>query len=155
MTEKFRLNDILMILPRRTILKAEPLKDTWSLDKDSAGLSLYIDSVPVGYACWQSALDFGIERPAITFACSDEENKLAAFEALVSRIAIAFDQMPGRYPLYIRLHSSQLDLIAKASQMGLQPYFGRWSMMDGEESEHSWQLITDSLRQSYPNGLHS
>lgn len=155
MKDPFRNTEILMILPRRTILKAEPLPETWSLDTDPAGLSLYMNGRPVGYAFWKEASDFGMKRPAIGFTCSDEAHRLDIFEALVSRLAVAFDRIPGRYPLYIRLSSQNLDLIAKAGRMGFVPYFGCWSRKTSEQSESAWEMITERLRQRYPQGLSS
>lgn len=153
MKDQFRNTEILMILPRRTIHQAGPLMDTWMVDKDSAGLSLFIDGVPAGYADWQEASDFDMERPAIEFFYQEGSQKLDIFEALISRLAIAFDRIPGRYPLYIKLKSTELDLIAKASRMGFVPYFGCWHGKTSDQSEFSWKMITDHLRQRYPEGL--
>lgn len=154
MNDQLRPADILMILPKRTILKAEPLENDWVLDQDPAGLSLFIHGKPAGYASWQNASDFGMHRPSVFFSCLEKgSRKLAVFEALVSRLAIAFDRIPGRYPLYIKLQSTDLDLIAKASRMGFIPYFGEWSQKTSEQSESCWKGITESLRHRYPEGL--
>lgn len=106
---------------------------------------------------WKDEDDFGMDRPTILFdvhGC-DPRTKQELFEAVVSRLAIAYDQIPGKYPLYIRLSEADLDLIAQASHLGFIPYFGKWAKKTPEQSEKSWQAITDSLRTRYPQGLNA
>ncbi|MBF0578399.1 hypothetical protein IM774_01045 [Erysipelotrichaceae bacterium RD49] len=155
MEDQYSQNEILMILPRRTFFKASDLPGNWEVDQDPAGLSVLVDQQPAGYASWKDEDDFGMDRPSILFdihGC-DLHTKLALFEAMISRLAIAYDQMPGKYPLYIRLSEKDLDLIAKASHLGFIPYFGKWANQTEEQSEKSWQIITDHLRNRYPSGL--
>ncbi len=150
-------NEILMILPRRTFFKASCLPGNWEVDQDPAGLSVLVDQQPAAYASWKDEDDFGTDRPAILFdvhGC-DPRTKQELFEAVVSRLAIAYDQIPGKYPLYIRLSEADLDLIAQASHLGFIPYFGKWAKKTPEQSEKSWQAITDSLRTRYPQGLNA
>lgn len=152
----FTLNqekDILMILPRRTILKGVNLPENWHV-KEEEILSLYQEENCLAQAFCTLAFDFeGIERSILVFEPLLEEKKLKAFEILASRLALLFDQTPGRYPLYIKLKENDLSLIAKASQMGFIPYFGAWKQSSSQESEELWNQITKALRQTYPQGL--
>ncbi len=146
-------SEILMVLPKKTIRKHAALGQGWEIDQDSCGLSVLVDQQPAAYAMWISADDFGTQRPSIRFDAFVQSNKLQLFEVLITRLAIAYDQIPGKYPLYIRLRADDLDLIAMASRMGFVPYFGSWSLKTSEESEETWKRITDSLRNAYPAGL--
>lgn len=143
-------NEILMILPRRTVYSAGKLPKNWELDQDATGLSISVDEEPTAYAFWKDAEDFGVSRPAIKFYTRSKELKSELFKALMKRLALAYDGMPSKYPLYIRLHEDDLELIAEASRIGFVPYFGTWKKKSAEQSENSWKKITDLLRIAYP-----
>lgn len=152
----FTLNtpkEVLMILPRRTIFQKSTLPENWHLKQEEA-LSLYQNEVCLAKAFYSFAFDFeGLERPILIFEPYVEEEKIKAFEILASHLAIAFDQIPGRYSLYMKIKNDELSFIAKASQMGFTPYLGTWKQSSNEESEEAWNQITEALRQVYPNGF--
>lgn len=150
--KKFDQTDILMILPRKTVRSEQPVPQGWEVDQDASGISLTIDDQPSFIASWREAGDFGMNRPAIRFQSLDGKLKPRAFEVLVSRLAKAYDQMPSRYPLYIRLHSKELPLIAAASRLGFIPYFGNWKEQSAAQSESAWNIITENLREAFPEG---
>lgn len=147
------VSEILMVLPRKTIRRTPDLPSSWEIDQDACGLSVLIDCKPAAYAMWIYANDFGTQRPSIQFDAFCQEKKLQLFEALITRLALAYDQFPCKYPLYIRLGEQELDLIAMAHRMGFVPYFGQWSQKTSRQSEETWKNITDSLRKVYPHGL--
>lgn len=142
--------DVLMILPRKRIHRVHDLPETWELDKEPSGISLFIDRKPAGYASWMPADDFGTVRPVISFSSTDTNQLQLIFKVLVGRLAVAFDLIPSCNPLYIRLNKSQVDLIAEASRMGFIPYFGKWKESDEDHSVSSWEEITEDLRRTYP-----
>ncbi len=145
--------EILMILPRRTILRMPSSSFRFeALEKSK--IKAYLEEIQVGQGCWQEAFDFeGVGRPTLIWEIRQTENELEIFEGLISHLALAFDQIPGRYPLYLKLQATNLPYIAKASRMGFIPYFGQWKQSSAQESEMIWQDITDALRKTYPNGF--
>lgn len=150
--ENTNSSDVLMILPRKTIHHPSALHEGWETDEDPVGLSILVDNQPAARACIENEGDFGLQRPALKVqdgAAQDQD----LFEAIVSRLAMVYDQLPMRYPLYIRFHSNQLELIAKASRMGFVPYFGQWEEKTFDQSEEDWTKVTDSLRKVFPQGL--
>ncbi len=144
--------DVLMILPRKTIHHPSRLKAGWETDKDPVGLSILIDRKPAARASIEYAREFGQVRPVLRLFEGAIMNQ-DLFEALASRLAILYDRLPMRYPLYIRFHCDQLELIAKASRMGFVPYFGQWEEKTSDQSEKDWTKVTASLRKIYPQGL--
>ncbi len=147
--------DILMILPRRTILRKPNFENSFCLETPQEGKVIaFMNEAQVGQAQWQEAFDFeGIVRPALVFECTKKEYEFDLFESLISQLALDFDAIPGRYPLYIKLKETNLPYIAKASRMGFVPYFGKWVQSNAQESEATWQNITEALRKAYPQGL--
>ena len=147
--------DILMILPRRTIVRSPSFENSFRLEMPQEGKVIaFLEEELVGQATWQDAFDFeGIERPMLVFECTKKEYELDLFEGLISQLALDFDAIPGRYPLYIKLKETDLPYIAKASRMGFVPYFGAWIQSSAQESEVIWQNITEALRQAYPQGF--
>lgn len=147
--------DILMILPRRTIVRRLNFENSFRLESPQEGKVIaFLEEEPVGQATWQDAFDFeGILRPVLAFECQKKEYELDLFEELISKLALDFDAIPGRYPLYIKLKETDLPYIAKASRMGFVPYFGAWIQSSAQESEAAWQNITEALRQAYPQGF--
>lgn len=134
-----------MVLPKRTIQMPSELKHSWDVDNDPDGITIFNAHQPVCHANWQDSDEFGMDRPAITLILPDEED-LDLFDAMVSRLAIAYENLPERYPLYIRLHKTSLDLIAHASRLGFIPYFGEWKESNENHSAAVWEEITNALR---------
>lgn len=147
--------DVLMILPRRTIIRRPSFENSFRFETLQEGkVTAFLKEEQVGQATWEDAFDFeGIVRPVVIFECTKKEYELELFEGLISKLALDFDTIPGRYPLYIKLKETNLPHIAKASRMGFVPYFGAWIQSSAQESETTWQTITEALRQSYPQGF--
>ncbi len=143
--------DILMVLPKNTIHSPNEMSQDWEVDKDGAGITIYTKDRLLGHADWRNRKDFGFSRPAIDIKLIDKEQEMKVFEALVSRLASAYEMMPSRYPLYIRLPQKHTSLIAKAARMGFIPYFGEWKESTRENSENDWKRITEQLRQDFPS----
>lgn len=152
MTEYYRTQDVLMVLPRRSIYRVRPLPAGWTVDQDPQGITLYVDRKPAAHARLCKREDFGQNRLALSFSCMDSELSGPAFEVLVSRLALAFDEVPSRYPLYVRFGSSEHVQIITASHMGFIPYLGEWNERTADDSESDWEMITEDLRRVYPNG---
>lgn len=150
MNDKNIDNEVLMVLPKKTIYTAYKLAENWTCDQDSSHFTIFMAGVPIAMAYWQEADDFGMIRPAIVFDAQREDLRAELFTALMTRMALAYDEIPSKYPLYIRLFESDLELIAQASRMGFVPYFGQWKQKSADESEEDWKRITESLRQAYP-----
>lgn len=138
-----------MVLPKKVIRQPSALKPDWELDKDPEGITIYETKKPVGHMNWQDSDEFGMERPAITLLLSDKEDP-DLFDAMVSRLAIAYENLPERYPLYIRIPKTNLPLIAHAHRLGFIPYFGTWKESDADHSVADWEEITEALREAYP-----
>lgn len=143
-------NDVLMVLPRKTVYTAYKLVDQWVLDQDCSRFSISMGGRVIATSYWQEADDFGMVRPAIIFDAQNDEHRAELFTALMTRIALAYDEVPSKYPLYIRLSQSDLELIAQASRIGFVPYFGQWKERSAAESEEDWKSITEALRIAYP-----
>lgn len=143
-------NEVLMVLPRKTVYTASKLAENWVLNQDSAHFSISLEGSLIATAYWQEADDFGMNRPAIVFEGQSDALRADLFTALMTRMALAYDEIPSKYPLYIRLFESDLELIAQASRMGFVPYFGEWKKKTALESEEDWKRITEALRQAYP-----
>ncbi|WP_304684013.1 hypothetical protein [Ileibacterium valens] len=142
--------DILMVLPKNTIHTPNEMSQDWEIDKDSGGITIYTKNKLLGYADWRNRKDFGFSRPAINIQLLDSEQEMNVFEALISRLATAYEMMPSRYPLYIRLPQQHTSLIAQAARMGFIPYFGEWKESSKENSENDWKKITEQLRHDFP-----
>lgn len=153
MTRRKNEQDVLMILPKKTIHAPAKLPDAWTLDQDPGGLSLFIDRMPVALAGFWDESDFGNSRPAIHFTCQESSLAAKIFELLVSRLSFVYERTPSRNPLYIRFSQEQTDLIAAASRMGFIPYFGEWTLSNADHSVACWQSVTERLKQRYPNGF--
>lgn len=147
--------DILMILPRRTIVRRPCFENSFRLERPQKGKVIaFLEEEKIGQALWEDAFDFeGLVRPILIFECAKKEYELDLFEGLISTLALDFDAIPGRYPLYIKLKETNLPYIAKASRMGFVPYFGAWLQSSAQDSEATWQNITEALRQAYPQGF--
>ncbi len=147
--------NILMILPRRTILRRPSFERDFRFEVFKEGMvQAFLEEDQIGQAWWEDALDFeGIVRPVLVFTCQKKEYEFEVFEGLISHLALTFDGIPGRYPLYIKFKETNLPYIAKASRMGFIPYFGEWIESSAKESEAKWQEITEALRQAYPQGF--
>lgn len=137
--------DVLMVLPKKTILVPSALKSMWDVDKDPQGVTIFNASRPLSHANWENSDDFGNLRPCIVLELPEEAD-MDLFDAMVSRLAVAYESLPERYPLYIRIDSSNLELIAHASRIGFVPYFGNWKEKNADESAADWETITQALR---------
>lgn len=146
------MKNVLMVLPKRAIGRPSEMDPKWDLDKDSSGISVFEQENLLARAVWETEDDFGFDRPAIQMTVLNQELELDLFEALVSRLALAYESMPSRYPLYIRVPKDHLMLIAKASRMGFVPYFGEWKESSSHHSQNTWEEITHALRTMYPQG---
>lgn len=142
--------DILMVLPKHTIQHPSEMSRDWEVDKDGAGITIYTRDRLLGHADWREARDFGFKRPAIKLTLPSAEDEMAVFTSLVSRLVMAYEMMPSRYPLYIRLPKEHTSLIAAAARLGFVPYFGEWSESSRDQSEKTWEGITDNLRKEFP-----
>lgn len=142
--------DILMVLPKNTIHYPSEMSRDWEIEKDGGGITIYTKDRLLGHAEWHARRDFGFERPAINIRMIDREEEMKVFESLISRIAMAYEMMPNRYPLYIRLPQKHTALIAKASRMGFIPYFGEWKEASKDQSVKDWERITEDLRREFP-----
>ncbi|MCF0245408.1 MAG: hypothetical protein HUJ55_01120 [Ileibacterium sp.] len=145
--------DVLMVLPKRIISAPAKLLDHWEMDLDSNGITIYTQNELLGHAMVVNGSEFGMERPSLKVAIHHDDDELHLFEAMISRLAVVYEQVPSRYPLYIRLSSKELRRIAKASRMGFIPYFGEWKESSRKGSEASWEEITGELRKAFPKGL--
>lgn len=150
MEDKKINHEVLMVLPRRTVYSKSSLAENWIDQQDSTDFSIMLEGEKIASAKWVDANDFGMLRPAIDFSCENDELRADLFVALMTRMALVYDQTPSKYPLYMRLDEADLELIAQASRIGFVPYFGEWQQRSADESEEDWKRITEALRKAYP-----
>lgn len=147
--------DVLMILPRKTIREEFSLPSGVRDRIEDKIIILENDKGILAKGCLSQRDDFGIDRQAAVFAIYEENLdggdllvKQQLIQCILSRLALSYEEIAGKYPLYIRLNSHDLFEIAACSRMGFIPYFGKWEESLPRQGEKTWERITKALREN-------
>lgn len=76
---------------------------------------------------------------------NEQHNGIA--HAMISRLCIKYDSIPGKYPLYLATQSQSYGAIALYSRMGFTPYLGEYNGCSQEKNEAAWEYTTEILRE--------
>lgn len=60
-----------------------------------------------------------------------------------------FKSLKLRYPLYLIMDESELELIAQCTRLGALPFMGECLLYTREENESKWEEITENLRELF------
>lgn len=102
----------------------------------------------VGSAGLWPGTDFEEGRLRIHYVSVLEEaqhNRIA--QAMISKLCMKYDQIPGKYPLYLATQSQSYGAIALYVHMGFTPYLGAYNDCSQEENEAAWEFTTQFMRE--------
>lgn len=71
--------------------------------------------------------------------------------ALITRLAMKYDQMPSRYPLYLSTQSESWGAIMLYSRLGFTPYLGEYEDHTEAQSVEDWEFVTEILKSKAKN----
>ena len=58
-----------------------------------------------------------------------------------------YDEMPGKYPLYLVTQSQSYGAIALYARLGFTPYLGATDHEDADHTQEAWEKVTRILRE--------
>lgn len=70
-------------------------------------------------------------------------------QAMISHLAIMYDQEPTKYPLYLVTQSQSYAAIRLYSHMEFTPYLGQSNRASVSENEYAWQEVEKILADKY------
>lgn len=146
MTEK---KEVLMVLARKHVFKEQPLPKAYQYVQDGAAIVLDAKLNTVGQASLVMQEEFPDypDRKKVELWVHPDHKCRGIEEAVLSKLAMEYDKTVSRYPLYIRLDGSDLDLVRCLARFGWTPYLGCWKGHGQAQSEKDWEEITARLRQ--------
>lgn len=81
----------------------------------------------------------------VSVAQSAQHNRIA--QAMITKLCMMYDAIPGKYPLYLATQSQSYGAIALYSKLGFTPYLGEYNGCSDKENEEAWQFTTDVMRE--------
>lgn len=91
---------------------------------------------------------FEVDRLRVHYVSVDEKAQHKGIaSSMVSKLAIHYDSIPNKYPLYLSTQSQSYAAIALYAKLGFTPYLGAYKGHTKEESEADWQFITTLLKE--------
>ena len=80
----------------------------------------------------------------VAVGLSAQHKKIA--QAMLSKICMMYDLIPGKYPLYLATQSQSYGAIKLYSRLGFTPYLGAYKGCTEQKSKNAWQNVTEILR---------
>ena len=75
---------------------------------------------------------------------SAQHQKIA--QAMLTKLCMMYDQIPGKYPLYLATQSQSYGAIKLYSRLGFTPYLGAYKGCSEQKNKQAWQSVTEVLR---------
>ena len=92
--------------------------------------------------------DFEEKRLRVHFVAVKEtaqHQKIA--QSMLTRLCMKYDEMPGKYPLYLVTQSQSYGAIALYARLGFTPYLGATDHEDADHTQEAWEKVTRILRE--------
>lgn len=92
--------------------------------------------------------DFDVSRLRIHFVAVKEKaqhKKIA--QSMLTKLCMKYDEMPGKYPLYLVTQSQSYGAIALYARLGFTPYLGATDHEDADHAQEAWEKVTQILRE--------
>lgn len=71
-------------------------------------------------------------------------------KAMITKMAMLYDSIPGKYPLYLVTQSQSYMAIALYARLGFLPYFGEYKGHSAKQSQEDWERVTEILKEKVP-----
>lgn len=92
--------------------------------------------------------DFEEKRLRVHFVAVKEtaqHQKIA--QSMLTKLCMKYDEMPGKYPLYLVTQSQSYGAIALYARLGFTPYLGATDHEDADHAQEAWEKVTQILRE--------
>lgn len=80
----------------------------------------------------------------VAVSLSAQHKKIA--QAMLTKLCMMYDTIPGKYPLYLATQSQSYGAIKLYSRLGFTPYLGAYKGCTEQKSKNAWQNVTEILR---------
>ena len=80
----------------------------------------------------------------VAVSLSAQHKKIA--QAMLTKLCMMYDKIPGKYPLYLATQSQSYGAIKLYSRLGFTPYLGAYKGCTEQKSKNAWQNVTEILR---------
>ena len=67
-------------------------------------------------------------------------------QAMLTKLCMMYDRIPGKYPLYLATQSQSYGAIKLYSRLGFTPYLGAYKGSSEQKSKFAWQKVTKILQ---------
>ena len=71
---------------------------------------------------------------------------LSIAQAILTKLCMMYDKIPGKYPLYLATQSQSYGAIKLYSRLGFTLYLGAYKGCAEQKSKNAWQNVTEILR---------
>ncbi|MDO4466724.1 MAG: GNAT family N-acetyltransferase [Bacillota bacterium] len=91
---------------------------------------------------------FGMKRLRLgKLAVLLENQREGLATAMITKLCLAYDSVPGKYPLYVSLNAQQHEAIKVFAKLQFTPYFGFYNGHTDKQSEENWTIVTKVLKE--------
>lgn len=91
---------------------------------------------------------FGMKRLRLGMLAVLLENQREGLaSAMITKLCVQYDSVPGKYPLYISINAQQHEAIKAFAKLQFTPYLGFYEGHTDKQSEADWTVITQILKE--------
>ena len=80
----------------------------------------------------------------VAVAISAQHKKIA--QAMLTKLCMMYDSIPGKYPLYLATQSQSYGAIKLYARLGFTPYLGAYKGSSEQKSKLAWESVTNILK---------
>lgn len=91
--------------------------------------------------------DFEQDRLRIHYvAVSQNAQHQKIAQSMLTKLCMIYDQIPGKYPLYLATQSQSYGAIKLYARLGFTPYLGAYKGSSEQKSKLAWESVTNILK---------